>query len=113
MLAEELAGLVKGDQLAVAELQPDGLAYVFCDELRRRFRVSQAVFSFAEPAAQIDCIREDSVRSPDERIVKILPADVRIEYGLRLGFFLLPLWLARASVRIRALRPFSAPLRAL
>ena len=81
VLPLELAGLREGAQLFVAELQADGLAYKFGYELCIRFLVIEALFSLAEPAAQIDRIREDRVRSPDERIVQVFPMDAGILFN--------------------------------
>lgn len=71
----------------MAELQADGLPYIFGYEVGVRLFFVQALFSFTQPSAQIDCIREDRVRSPDQRVVQVFPVDSRIFFNFRAFFF--------------------------
>lgn len=87
MLALEGSGLGEGAQLVIAELQADGLAYIFGYEVCVGLFFIQALFSFAQPSAQIDCIREDRVRSPDQRVVQVFPMDAWIFFIFRAFFF--------------------------
>ena len=78
MLAPEGPGLGEGAQFVIAELQADGLPHIFGYEVCIRLFFVQALFSFTQPSAQIDCIREDRVRSPDQRVVQVFPMDAWI-----------------------------------